>query len=215
MSNKHAAESYKGTGVNTGDTLFTTANVQHHELFTLMSSAGAVDVWVTLDGTNFSTAALALEDQGATANGTYVHRDGGGPRLQVLGQVLADSRQAERRNGGDCDADLWRWRMIDTQSDLQTVIKARNGQMVVKRTQDVTPYLEANKAARNSFSDWRPFAKQGMRQVAEIPNIVVEKWMRELGVNVFDRNHAKKVQQLLNSNEYAYLRTSPGKCKVT
>jgi hypothetical protein len=105
--------------------------------------------------------------------------------------------------------------MIDTQSDLQTVIKARNGQMVVKRTQDVTPYLEANKAARNSFSDWRPFAKQGMRQVAEIPNIVVEKWMRELGVNVFDRNHAKKVQQLLNSNEYAYLRTSPGKCKVT
>jgi hypothetical protein len=71
--------------------------------------------------------------------------------------------------------------MIDTQSDLQTVIKARNGQMVVKRTQDVTPYLEANKAARNSFSDWRPFAKQGMRQVAEIPNIVVEKWDARVG----------------------------------
>jgi hypothetical protein len=72
MSNKHAAETYKGSGTNTGDTLFTTANVHQHELFTLMSSAGAVDVWVTLDGVNFSTAALALEDQSATANSTYV-----------------------------------------------------------------------------------------------------------------------------------------------
>jgi hypothetical protein len=72
MSNKHAPETYKGTGVNTGDILFTTANVQQHELFTLMSSAGAVDVFVTLDGVNFSTVALALEDQGSTTNSTYV-----------------------------------------------------------------------------------------------------------------------------------------------
>ena len=106
--------------------------------------------------------------------------------------------------------------MIDLDTDLQTVIKVRQGQLVVKRVQDTTPYLEENKRIRNSYSDWRHSRpKHAMRKVAEIPNIVVEKWMRELGVNIFDRNHSKKVQQLLNSNEYAYLRTSPGKCKVT
>ena len=52
-----------------------------------------------------------------------------------------------------------------------------------------------------------------MRKVAEIPAIVVEQWMK-MGINIFDRNDAKKIQQMLNSNEYAYLRTSPGKCVV-
>lgn len=72
MSNKHAAELYTGTGTNDNDVLFTTRNVQQHTYFTLMSTAGAVDVDVSIDGTNFSTAALALEDAGATANATYV-----------------------------------------------------------------------------------------------------------------------------------------------
>lgn len=105
--------------------------------------------------------------------------------------------------------------MIDTETDVATIIKARNGQLIVKRVQDTTPYLEANKIARNSYSDWKGSRTRGsLRRVAEIPNIVAEKWMRELGVNIFNRDHAKKVQQLLNSNEYQYLRTSPGKCRV-
>lgn len=72
MSNKHAAEVFSGTGANAADVLFTTPNVQQHEVFTLMSSAGVVEVYASINGTNFSTAPLALEDQGATANSTYV-----------------------------------------------------------------------------------------------------------------------------------------------
>ena len=100
--------------------------------------------------------------------------------------------------------------MIDLSSDISTSLKARDGTLIVKRTQDTTPYLEANRRRRDNF-----VAKRGsnMRLVADIPNIVVEQWMK-MGVNVFDRNDAKKVQALLNSNEYQYLRTSPGKCKV-
>lgn len=71
MGNRNATEYYTGTGANDNDVLFTTASVENHSLFTLMSSAGAVDVVVSLDGTNFSSVALAMEDQGATANGTY------------------------------------------------------------------------------------------------------------------------------------------------
>lgn len=72
MSNKHAADLYTGTGTNANDVLFTTGNVQHHDTFTLMSTAGAVQVLASVDGTNFATAPLALEDGGATANTTYV-----------------------------------------------------------------------------------------------------------------------------------------------
>lgn len=101
--------------------------------------------------------------------------------------------------------------MIDTETDLATAINARNGELVVKRVQDTTPYLEANKRERNDFQSMRGAR---MRKVAEIPNIVVEQWLKQ-GINIFNRNDAKKIQQLLNSNEYAYLRTSTGKCKVT
>lgn len=72
MSNKHAAELFSGTGANAADVLFTTPNIQQHELFTLMSTTGAVEVLASVNGTSFSTVVLAMEDQGATANSTYV-----------------------------------------------------------------------------------------------------------------------------------------------
>lgn len=68
---RNGAEYFTGTGTSDNDLLFTTGNVERHSMFTLMSTAGTVDVEVSLDGTNFSTVALAMEDQGATANGTY------------------------------------------------------------------------------------------------------------------------------------------------
>lgn len=94
--------------------------------------------------------------------------------------------------------------------DVKESWKLEQGKLVVCRTQDVEPYLEANKRARDNFKVQRG---SRLRKVAEVPNVVAEQWMR-MGVNIFDRNDAKKVQALLNSNEYAYLRTSPGKCKV-
>lgn len=69
---RNAVEPFTGTGTNDNDLLFTTSNIEQHDTFQLMSTAGAVDVEVTLDGENWSTAPLALEDQGATASATYV-----------------------------------------------------------------------------------------------------------------------------------------------
>ena len=72
MANKHSAQLFTGTGVNANDVLFTTPNVEQHEMFTLMSTAGAVQVLASVDGVNFATAPLALEDAGSTTNSTYV-----------------------------------------------------------------------------------------------------------------------------------------------
>jgi Tfp pilus assembly major pilin PilA len=101
MSNKHAAELFTGVGVNAADVLFTTGSIQHHELFTLMSSAGAVEVLASVDGTNFSTVVLALEDQGATANSTYVVVTAPGRIYKFWGKY---TRLRVRQNGATATA---------------------------------------------------------------------------------------------------------------
>lgn len=94
--------------------------------------------------------------------------------------------------------------------DIQETMKIEQGQLIVCRSQDVSKYLDRNRRECNDFQARRNTTR---RKVAEIPLIVVEKWLK-MGVNIFDKNDNRKVQQLLNSNEYAYLRTSPGKCRV-
>lgn len=106
--------------------------------------------------------------------------------------------------------------MIDTASDLTTTLKSEGGKLVVRRTQDTTAYLDANRAERNEAPTWRPYASgrkdKSMRKVASIPLIVIEQWMRE-GVNIFDPSPEmqKKVAEKLNSNEFQGLRTYPGR----
>lgn len=58
---------YYGSGVNDNDTIFTTGDVSRYDACTIMSTTGAVDVFVSLDGTNFATSALSLQDMGATS----------------------------------------------------------------------------------------------------------------------------------------------------
>jgi hypothetical protein len=79
-----------------------------------------------------------------------------------------------------------------TETSPQTYLprsQADDGRLVVKRTQDTTPYLEANRAEFNAAPSWRPYASgrkdKSLRKVASIPLIVVEQWMRE-GVNILD-----------------------------
>lgn len=58
----------QGTGTNANDVNIQTGDVSAYDNYTLMSDAGAVQVLVTLDGTNYSTAPLSLEDLGATTS---------------------------------------------------------------------------------------------------------------------------------------------------
>lgn len=104
--------------------------------------------------------------------------------------------------------------------EIKTEIKANNGELTVYREQDVEPVLNANRAALNEVTSWRPFGSGrkdvSIRKVADIPNIVVEQWLKE-GLNIFspDPDMQKKFRQKLNSPEWRYLRTFPGKIRVT
>lgn len=82
-----------------------------------------------------------------------------------------------------------------------------NGEIVIKHTQDVEAILERNKRLQNELG--KGFTKSGdMRYVGSIPMVIVMKWKTELGVDVFNPDHHKKVMQLLKDPEYRYLRTS-------
>lgn len=63
---------YFGTGTNANDVLFTTGSMIKYSACTLMSTTGAVQVFVSLDGTTFSTAPLTLVDDGSTTPTTNV-----------------------------------------------------------------------------------------------------------------------------------------------
>lgn len=56
-----------GVGVNDGDIVVDTGDISRHDTFCLISTAGAMEVFPSLDGTNYSTAPLSLIDMGATS----------------------------------------------------------------------------------------------------------------------------------------------------
>lgn len=107
--------------------------------------------------------------------------------------------------------------MIDTDTDLKTAISCKNGELVVKRTQDTTPYLDANVREFNEAPTWRPYARtrarnSPLRKVAEIPNIVVEQWLKE-GINIFnpDPSMQRAFRAKLDDYTNQKLRTFPGR----
>jgi hypothetical protein len=57
---------YTNTSTEDDEVVIQTGDVSRFKTFMLMSVTGAVDVLVSLDGTNYSTAPLSLVDQGAT-----------------------------------------------------------------------------------------------------------------------------------------------------
>lgn len=78
----------------------------------------------------------------------------------------------------------------------------------------VKKMLDRNKAEYNAIphKQYRSALREkNMWRAASIPNIIVEKWKKEEGLDIFNENHWPKIREKLNSEEYRFLRTSPGK----
>ena len=84
-----------------------------------------------------------------------------------------------------------------------------SGDLTVARLSDVEANLEINKALYSLNDGYSP--SRELRRAASIPMSIVEKWKNELGIDVFNPDHLPAVRQLLNSSEYLYLRTAPGR----
>lgn len=62
---------YFGSGGNANDVLFATGDLPY-DSFLLMSTAGAVQVYGSLDGINFSSAPISLQDMGAVTTAPVI-----------------------------------------------------------------------------------------------------------------------------------------------
>ena len=88
------------------------------------------------------------------------------------------------------------------------VVDPMTGALTVHRGEDVEPILERNKALFNDGDGYSPTRE--WRRAASVPNAIIEKWRNELGVDIYNPDHRGKVLELLDSNEYRFLRTAPG-----
>ena len=79
---------------------------------------------------------------------------------------------------------------------------------VITEFPDLESSLDRNKALANDRDYTRRGIKEEFWHYAFIPNAIIEKWLIEERINVFDKNDDKKVFQKLNSPEYRYLKTT-------
>ena|GEM_PF-1207759 len=80
---------------------------------------------------------------------------------------------------------------------------------MLSRSADLQANIDANRRMQNEGR--RSFKVDGMRfeLVAKIPLFVVEMWKKQYGIDVFNKDHEKAVERLLNNPDLRYLKTTP------
>jgi hypothetical protein len=84
-----------------------------------------------------------------------------------------------------------------------------DGTYTILSRQDVEPILDRNKALTTHNDGYNE--ARDLRRVASIPLILIHKWLKEEGWNALDPKHGDRLKKKLNSSEYLYLRTAPGR----
>lgn len=80
------------------------------------------------------------------------------------------------------------------------------GTIIERKSQDVDPYLRANRARANAYGGER--SGDHFVLAASVPPIIYLKWLDE-GVDMLDPNCHDEVNRRLNSSEWSFLRTDP------
>jgi hypothetical protein len=96
---------------------------------------------------------------------------------------------------------------VEQEGAITSTVDVSPGGLIEKRTQDVQPILDANRALAN---EGRGFSASGdMKRVATIPLIVVEQWLKE-GFDIYDPGNSAALMRRLRDGQWSKLRTSEG-----
>lgn len=79
--------------------------------------------------------------------------------------------------------------------------------------QDVASILEDNRAQYDTNDGYT--ADRSMRRVAYIPQVIIQKWLNEEGLDVWNTDHKQRLMRKLNDPDWRYLRTAPGQLGAT
>ena len=85
-----------------------------------------------------------------------------------------------------------------------------NGDLHVNRTQDVEPYLDFNKELQSESEKFAPT----FRQIASIPNVIIEKWINDEGAPVLAMGKdefSQFIRRKLEDPDWKYLKTTNGR----
>lgn len=98
-------------------------------------------------------------------------------------------------------------KMLDFERGIQSIFHVQDGQMYVEKTQDVTAIVEANKRQLNSVS-----GRMGdLVHVGEIPDVVMDRWCIEDGINYYRSENRKSLMRKLHERDNAAFKVHPGK----
>lgn len=79
----------------------------------------------------------------------------------------------------------------------------------ISQTQDVDPYLKANKAERDSQTSLTKMG-DGLQKIASIPLILIDQWRKEIGSDPLHLSNRRWLMIRLNDPAYSKLRTRTG-----
>lgn len=82
-----------------------------------------------------------------------------------------------------------------------------NGKTYIKTEQDVKDILDINKRKQNSHNSSRFQKKGDYYHFASVPNTVLLDWKKKYYIDWNKKEDLPKIEKLLMSNEYKYLRT--------
>lgn len=113
----------------------------------------------------------------------------------------------------DPESGVQTWHSYDEMSDTT----------YIEEVQDIAPIIANNYAIQRAEPEsggrlnWvdRAGLKSGFNHIAQIPNVIITKWRKEYGINIFLWGKCdwttRKMKQLLNSEEWRHLRTGTGR----
>lgn len=81
---------------------------------------------------------------------------------------------------------------------------------IISYTADSSPVIDRNKEMQKTDEFTKKGIKQEFWMYASIPAEVQVDWLINKGVDINNRDHAKKMFALLNDPEYKYLKTTAG-----
>ena len=79
---------------------------------------------------------------------------------------------------------------------------------IIYSEQDVGLILDINKALANDGDITKRGIKECWWRYFTIPNIVIEKWLNEYGLDVYNKDHWKDVFKKVNEPEWKWLKTT-------
>lgn len=104
-------------------------------------------------------------------------------------------------------------RLLNVRGGVRTMFHGHSdGTFTIETVEDAEPIIDRNKAVANAA----PRYGDGLYHAATVPVTMIYRWMVEDGVSpqqaACDPDWLKRVaEKRLNSSEYQYLRTTPGK----